>query len=152
MQARPLPSQRAGSYQTAYDGNGSTPPGSAGMGGGSAQDRLKQRLWGGARSASPASSGPFQPPPAAPAQRRSGQAGGSGGGDYEDRFAPGGQYDGGRASGDGGNKPFLAANSPWASSEADYSPGGGGGGGGRAGGLPSGPRRMGGLPSGPRMR
>ncbi|KAE9571203.1 hypothetical protein CGMCC3_g12789 [Colletotrichum fructicola] len=122
VQARPLPSQRAGSYQSsaAYGREAvSTPPGSSGGGGGggggSAQDRLKQRLWGGARTTSPASGGsqgPFQPP----------ARGGSG--DYEDRFAPGGMYDGGGA---------------------------GGGGGGRPTGLPSGPRRTG-LPSGPRMR
>ncbi|KAK2051588.1 hypothetical protein LY76DRAFT_630456 [Colletotrichum caudatum] len=124
VQARPLPSQRAGSYQqsAAYGRDTtSTPPGSSA--GGSAQDRLKQRLWGGARTASPASGaggqGPFQPP--------SGRGGGGGGsGDYEDRFAPGGMYDGGN----------------------DY--GSGGGGGGRTG-LPNGARRQG-LPSGPRTR
>ncbi|KAK8058664.1 hypothetical protein PG994_009112 [Apiospora phragmitis] len=125
IQARPLPSQRAGSYQQAAPGR-DAPPSS---GGGSAQDRLRQRLWGGSRTASPAGSGPFQPPQAQQQQssHRGGGGGGSGGGsgDYEDRFAPGGMYDGG--SGD------LA----------------GGGGGGRPG-LPSGPRR--GLPGGPRMR
>ncbi|KAI0470879.1 Sec1-binding region of Mso1-domain-containing protein [Xylariaceae sp. FL0804] len=124
--ARPLPSQRAGSYQTAASfgsagGGGSIPAGAAGGGGGggSAQDRLKQRLFGGSRTTSPAASGPFSPPP------QGGGGGGGGGGasgglDYEDRFAPGGMYDGSRGGG-----------------------GGGGGGGGR---------RPGGLPSGPRMR
>ncbi|KAI0600526.1 Sec1-binding region of Mso1-domain-containing protein [Biscogniauxia sp. FL1348] len=68
IHARPLPSQRAGSYQS-----GGAP---VSAGGGSAQDRLKQRLLGGSRTASPTSAGPFNPP----AQR---------GGDYEDRFAPG---------------------------------------------------------------
>ncbi|KAK8031672.1 hypothetical protein PG990_001406 [Apiospora arundinis] len=152
IQARPLPSQRAGSYQQTGPGR-DAPPSSGGGGGGSAQERLRQRLWGGSRTASPAGSGPFQPPQA---QQQSSHRGGGGGGsgDYEDRFAPGGMYDGGGGSGgggrsSGGDRPFVAANSPWASSEQDMS-GGGGGGGGRSGGLPSGPRR--GLPSGPRMR
>lgn len=69
-------------------------------------------------------------------------------GSYEDRFAPSG-------GGAGGNKPFIASNSPWASSESEF-----GGGGYEAPaprrapqGLPSGPgagRRGPGLPSGPR--
>lgn len=66
-QARPLPSQRAGSYQTMQNQAPSrpsfepTPPSSSG--GGTAQDRLKARLWGsgGGRSASP-SNGGYQPP------------------------------------------------------------------------------------------
>ncbi|KAG5990899.1 hypothetical protein E4U43_004165 [Claviceps pusilla] len=80
VQARPLPSQRAGSYQGV--GVSGSPAGTA-----SAQDRLKQRLWGGGRSASPlqGGSGPFQPPPGP------GPASG-GGASYEDRFAPGGSY------------------------------------------------------------
>ncbi|KAI1636441.1 Sec1-binding region of Mso1-domain-containing protein [Biscogniauxia mediterranea] len=120
VHARPLPSQRAGSYQS-----GSAP---VSAGGGSAQDRLKQRLLGGSRTASPTSAGPFNPP----AQR---------GGDYEDRFAPGGMYDNGSRG--GSDRPFMGANAPWSSSE-DFSSSGGGG---RLGG-----RRAGGLPSGPRMR
>ncbi|KAK3944167.1 GTPase-activating protein GYP7 [Diplogelasinospora grovesii] len=171
VQARPLPSQRAGSYQQAgqYSGSASTPPGSsggaaAGAGGNSAQEKLRQRLWGGARTASPVSSntgggggqGPFQPPPAQSAQSNGGGGGsrwGSAGGDYEDRFAPGGMYDAG--GGGGAGRPQMSANAPWSGGGGgDY--GGysamGGGGPGRAGGggLPSGPRR-GGLPSGPRM-
>ena len=69
-QARPLPSQRAGSYQSMQsqasgrmDHGASTPP--PGSGGGTAQDRLKARLWGGgARSGSPsnAGQGPYDPP------------------------------------------------------------------------------------------
>ncbi|CCF37383.1 hypothetical protein CH063_08741 [Colletotrichum higginsianum] len=154
VQARPLPSQRAGSYQqsAAYGRDAtSTPPGSSA--GGSAQDRLKQRLWGGSRTASPSSGaggqGPFQPP--------AGRGGGGGGGsnaDYEDRFAPGGMYDGGNGGGGGGGgggRPFIASNSPWSNNEPDYGGGGGGGGGGGRTGLPNGPRRQG-LPSGPRMR
>ncbi|KAG6112158.1 hypothetical protein E4U13_004401 [Claviceps humidiphila] len=94
VQARPLPSQRAGSYQ------GVGMAGSPG-GAGSAQDRLKQRLWGG-RSAtvSPSplqsgSGGQFPPPPPA------GGAAGTGNGSYEDRFMPGGAYG---PSGDGGQR------------------------------------------------
>lgn len=55
-QARPLPSQRVGSYQSTSSQQLSgrlvdpSPPGSAG--GGSAQDRLKARLWGGKSNAS----------------------------------------------------------------------------------------------------
>lgn len=69
-QARPLPSQRAGSYQSVqsqHSGRSSfdpTPPGSSG--GATAQDRLKARLWGGNRSGSPSNSqGPYDPPAAA---------------------------------------------------------------------------------------
>ncbi|PTB69546.1 hypothetical protein BBK36DRAFT_1187526 [Trichoderma citrinoviride] len=117
------PAPRAGSYS----GPGPAPAGSA-------QDRLKQRLWG-TRTTSPSSSngnGPFQPPP----------GGGSGGsqhssqGSYEDRFAPGGSYD--NARGSGGSQPFVGANAPWSSD-----------GGAHAGGAANGVRRKG-LPSGPR--
>jgi len=57
--ARPLPSQRAGSYQSVQaqqhrPGLDQSPPSSSG--GGTAQDRLKARLWGGSRQGSPASS------------------------------------------------------------------------------------------------
>lgn len=66
IQARPLPSQRAGSHQAPGPygrDTGSVPPGNL-AGGGSAQDRLKQRLWGGSRTTSPSSTGgPFNPPP-----------------------------------------------------------------------------------------
>lgn len=58
-QARPLPSQRAGSYQSISSNGPSSRPGSSvdpspppSSGGGSAQERLKARLWGGARSGS----------------------------------------------------------------------------------------------------
>ncbi|KAI1104296.1 Sec1-binding region of Mso1-domain-containing protein [Jackrogersella minutella] len=104
---RPLPSQRAGSYQTPGGigrDTGTAPPAS----GGTAQDRLKQRLFGGSRTASPAGNGPFKPPP---------QNNSRGGGDYEERFAPGGMYDGPGGTGSGGRP-----------------------GGRRPGGLPSGPR------------
>jgi hypothetical protein len=153
-QARPLPSDR-GSYDSAssYGRDGASPP--PGSSGGSAQERLRQKLWGGgSRTGSP----PVQQPQGgqAPSRYGGGSAAAAGGGgrtdNYEERFAPGGMYDasGGRAG--SGDRPFMAANAPWASNEYDYSGGGNTGGGGRsAGGLPSGPRRGGGLPSGPRM-
>ena len=153
--ARPLPSQRAGSYQNAGLGGGrdNTPPAPSG---GSAQNRLRQRFMGGTRTASPSGSSPFAPP-AQPAQQQSGGPRGgynnsSGGGDYEDRFAPGGMYDSNSGSrGGGSDRPFMAANSPWATSEDEFFGGGGGGGGGGDGGRAGGGRRQG-LPSGPRMR
>lgn len=55
-QARPLPSQRVGSYQSVQSQQRpgmepSPPPSSSGsISGGTAQERLKQRLWGGGRS------------------------------------------------------------------------------------------------------
>ncbi|KAL6807338.1 Sec1-binding region of Mso1 domain-containing protein [Trichoderma sp. SZMC 28013] len=118
---------RAGSYS----GPGPAPAGSA-------QDRLKQRLWG-TRTTSPSSSngnGPFQPPPGG------GSAGHQSQGSYEDRFAPGGSYDNSRGGGGGGGQPFVGANAPWSSNGDPYS---GGGGGGAANGV-----RRKGLPSGPR--
>ncbi|OTA67377.1 hypothetical protein K449DRAFT_390087 [Hypoxylon sp. EC38] len=114
VSARPLPSQRAGSYQTAGSfarDTGTAPPTTGGS-----QDRLKQRLFGGSRTASPAGSGPFNPPPQNNARANNYSGGGSG--DYEDRFAPGGMYDGGSSGGSGGRP----------------------GGSRRPGGLPSGPR------------
>ncbi|KAM7186095.1 Sec1-binding region of Mso1 domain containing protein [Rhypophila sp. PSN 637] len=161
VQSRPLPSQRAGSYQQTSgagygrnDGVATAAPTSSAASvssGSSAQEKLKQRLWGGARTTSPAGGGPFNPP--APQQQSSSRfGGGGGGGNYEDRFAPGGMYDAGNDT-----PPVMSANAPWAGGGGyDYSGGYGGGGGGRsgegrtAGGLPSNPRRPGGLPSGPR--
>jgi hypothetical protein len=121
-QARPLPSQRAGSYQVAggppRGGGGRmetvspTPSGgSTGSGGGTAQERLKARLWGGGRtSPSPSPNAGYAPPP--PQQQGGGMpypdAGGrsarmpypsDGGGDY-----------GGRAP--GGRKPVGLPNGP----------------------------------------
>lgn len=122
---RPGVGQRAGSYQSQNSTSGmpasNSPAG--GAPGGSAQEKLRQRLWG--RTTSPAQTAqqPFQPP----GSSGSG-GGGGGGGNYEDRFAPGGQYDTGRT--------YAGANAPW-SSEGD---GGYGRGGRRGPGLPSGPR------------
>ncbi|KAL7625127.1 hypothetical protein AAE478_004341 [Parahypoxylon ruwenzoriense] len=116
VQARPLPSQRAGSYQNAGgSGRDSGPTPSASSSGGSAQDRLKQRLFGGSRTASPTANSPFNPPPQS--NSRGNNYGSGGSGDYEDRFAPGGMYDAGPAPGNGARP-----------------------GGRRPGGLPSGPR------------
>jgi hypothetical protein len=151
IQARPLPSQRAGSYQTAGAGAGAfgqTPPGSSsGM---SAKDRLKKNFRG-ERAASPAIGSAAM---ADPVQRSNSYGSSGNGGNYEDRFMPQGTVNG--PSG-GGDKPFMAATSPWASSESEFGGGGygysGGGGGGARQGLPSGPgagRRGPGLPSGPR--
>jgi hypothetical protein len=91
--SRPLPSQRVGSYQS-FQSTGSgrvdpSPPPSSGSGGGggggTAQERLKARLWGGARAASPAGgvSGNGNP---------SGNGGGGAGGNSYDQG-----YDGGSA-------------------------------------------------------
>ena len=52
---RPLPSQRAGSYQSSFAAAEPSPPPSAGSGS-TAQERLKARLWGGGRSTSPSQS------------------------------------------------------------------------------------------------
>ncbi|KAG0648196.1 hypothetical protein D0Z07_5330 [Hyphodiscus hymeniophilus] len=148
IQARPLPSQRVGSYQTAGAGAfgrasaGDTPPGSSS--GISAQDRLKKKLGQGR-----VSSNPSMAASTAQAQRNSSYESSTsrGGDNYEDRFMPTGT--GGR-----GDKPFVAANSPWVTNDMEF---GGGGDGYDAPparqGLPSGPaagRRGPGLPSGPR--
>ncbi|CZR60131.1 uncharacterized protein PAC_10027 [Phialocephala subalpina] len=139
VQARPLPSQRAGSYQTAQPSYATPPGSSSGL---SAKDRLRKNFRG-ERAASPAE----------PVRSNSyGDKGSSGGANYEDRFMP--QGTGGGYGGGGGDKPFMAATSPWASSEQEFGGGGYGGGGAPARqGLPSGPgagRRGPGLPSGPR--
>ena len=92
--ARPLPSQREGSYQSMHSATGSvgggrlgvdpSPPASSG-GGGTAQERLKARLWGGNRAASPAGGVSM-----AGAGSGGGGAGGGGGGNPYDQ-----PYDGG---------------------------------------------------------
>jgi hypothetical protein len=120
-----------------------TPSASSGV---SAQEKLKQRLWGGARTTSPNTAGPFQPP----AQQQQQQAGNRWG------WGSGGSGDGGQALQPGrrNDRPVMSSNAPWADGGFDYpGPGSntsGGSAGGRSYGLPSGPR--GGLPSGPRPR
>jgi len=179
--ARPLPSQRAGSYQTQFSQSATTlrpiasdtsPPTSAGSGS-TAQERLKQRLWG-ARSNSPTPSSsnvPSQPLNSSPAAGRNPYAESEGKYSSSSRTsddrsysssggAAAGRYGGGSGS---SNRPYVSANSPWSGNDDPYAPsgagyGGGGYGGGpyasSGGGLPSGPRgpRQGGvgLPSGPR--
>ncbi|KAK4189630.1 Sec1-binding region of Mso1-domain-containing protein [Podospora australis] len=145
---------RTGSYQQAGGrGDGISPTGSAASGT-SAQEKLKQRLWGGgARTTSPSGSGPFQPPqqqqqaPPPPQQ----QGGSRWGWNNNQGAARGGSGDAYGSRQD--ERPVMSANAPWADGGFDYPSGGGGGGGGGGGrsyGLPSGPR--GGLPSGPRPR
>ncbi|KAJ4312970.1 hypothetical protein N0V94_007178 [Neodidymelliopsis sp. IMI 364377] len=137
-QGRPLPSQRAGSYQSSLATGGRpgadpSPPPSAGSGT-TAQERLKQRLWGSGRSTSPAQSTSPSAPPAR--------------GSYE-RPAPGGRppypdersYSGGS---NGGGRQQASA--------GDYDPYAAGNyGGGAPQRAPPGGGRVG-LPSGPRMR
>lgn len=107
VQARPLPSQRAGSYQNPGQARGPSPGPAVGGGVPTAQDRLKQRLWGGSgsRGASPTQNAPYQaPPPQQQQQQYQQQPPSQGGGNYEDRFAPGGGY--GPPVG-GGRRPGL---------------------------------------------
>ncbi|PPJ55057.1 hypothetical protein CBER1_01547 [Cercospora berteroae] len=98
-QARPLPSQRAGSYQTMGSQQTGSRPGSAvdpsppttssgAPSAGSAQDRLKARLWGAKGNTSPSAT----PAPSGPQSYDRPQAGGYGGGGAN-------PYD--RAGGDG---------------------------------------------------
>lgn len=106
VQARPLPSQRAGSHQPGAnpygrEAMGSAPPTNAAGGGGSAQDRLKQRLWGGSRTTSPGSTGgPFNPPPQGGVSANSPWSSGGGGSqDYSAGGRPGYGRPGGLPSG-----------------------------------------------------
>ncbi|KAI9741853.1 MAG: hypothetical protein M1834_000241 [Cirrosporium novae-zelandiae] len=104
--SRPLPSQRAGSYQTtlaqqqSYRTAAPSPPPTAGSGG-SAQERLKARLWGG-RSASPTPSS------------------GSGSGSLR---GGNGQYERGNSFSGGRESPYIASGSPWV--QGDEQQGGG---------------------------
>ncbi|KAF2274254.1 uncharacterized protein EI97DRAFT_435351 [Westerdykella ornata] len=156
-QGRPLPSQRAGSYQNSLAGSNAepSPPPSSGSGS-TAQERLKARLWGRSTSPAPSSSSTSSspaPPPSSGARRgpfdRPGPQGGGRPPYPEDRS--GGYQSGGGAQ---QNQYGMAANSPWAGNEDPYAPGGGYGGGSQrpppGRGTPGGGRI--GLPSGPRMR
>jgi hypothetical protein len=153
---RPLPSQRMGSYQSTHSAAGALDRNGGGAPAGSAQDKLRNLFSSGSGSGGSSASGSRSQ---SPAQYGGGQGGGGGGGaSYGRGGGAGGYGGGGGGGGGGGDRPFVAANAPWASDEYQYSSGGGGGGGGgggrpSGGGLPSGPRRAGGgLPSGPRMR
>jgi hypothetical protein len=154
MQGRPLPSQRAGSYQTAAGRPQveASPPPSAGTGSGtSAQERLKARLWGSGRSQSPAqrtmSSDSVNSNPAS-SRTPYGQAAPQGGrAPYPDERSN--SY--GSSGSGGGRQQGMSSNSPWNGNDDPYAPQGGGYGGGAP--PQRGPQggRMG-LPSGPRMR
>ncbi|KAF2263658.1 hypothetical protein CC78DRAFT_533813 [Lojkania enalia] len=174
-QSRPLPSQRAGSYQSAPSFGGRpaepSPPPSAGSGA-TAQERLKARLWGSGRSTSPSQSAPpsasTSPAPAmgasgmrSPFDRPGGQGGrppypedrSSG---YSSSSGGGGSYGGGPYGGGGGGggrqNPYgVSANAPWSGNEDPYAPPQGGYGGSSQSHRPAGGGRVG-LPSGPRMR
>jgi len=172
VQARPLPSQRAGSQQSVSSAFGNRPD-SGGPGMMSAKDKLKMGF-GQKRSGSPAQneqsssqsqsygrSDNYQP-------SSSGQRG-YGGQPQQQSYSsapyPTDNYGSGGGGGGydrGNDRPFVASNAPWATNEMEFSGGGydaggsGGGGGGydsRRQGLPSGPgagKRGPGLPSGPR--
>ena len=149
-QGRPLPSQRAGSYQSNLAQGGrpqaeASPPPSAGSGT-TAQERLKARLWG--RSNSPA------PGASSDSSSQSYSRTGS----YERPVPQGGRvpYQDGRnnsygSTGSGGGRQQsssgTSSNSPWVGNDDPYGPS-----------YDSGPPQRGpaggrvGLPSGPRMR
>ncbi|KAF2826423.1 hypothetical protein CC86DRAFT_29706 [Ophiobolus disseminans] len=148
-QGRPLPSQRAGSYQSNLGQGGrpqtdTSPPPSAGSGS-TAQERLKARLWG--RSSSPAQNAPAD----------TGSQASSRMGSY-DRPAPQARAPypderansyGSAGSGSGRQQgaSSMSSNSPWVGNDDPYGPGYNSGPSQRA---PPGGRM--GLPSGPRMR
>jgi hypothetical protein len=137
-QGRPLPSQRAGSYQSITAGGrpqtDASPPPSAGSGT-TAQERLKARLWGRSNSSNSAvadtgassARGSYERP--APQAANSHGSTGSGGGRQQGSFSQ------------------MSANSPWVGNDDPYGPGYDSGAPKRA---PPGGRV--GLPSGPRMR
>jgi hypothetical protein len=117
VQARPLPSQREGSYQS-ISRVGDQPSGSPGNGQyTSAKDRLR-------KLARPK----VDTPRASDTSQQSGQSNGyfSAGAptnNYEDRFAPPeGGYAGVRTR--VSDKPFVAATSPWATTESEFGGGG----------------------------
>ncbi|KAF2250715.1 hypothetical protein BU26DRAFT_562680 [Trematosphaeria pertusa] len=156
VQGRPLPSQRAGSYQSASSFRPAepSPPPSAGSGV-TAQERLKARLWGAGRSTSPAQSAPSSastsPAPGGSSMR--GPFDRPGGGNrppYPEDRSSGYSSGGGRQQ----NTPGTSSNAPWSGEYDPYSSAGGVGGGGYGGGSQrpgAGGGRVG-LPSGPRMR
>ncbi|OBT88489.1 hypothetical protein VE02_03481 [Pseudogymnoascus sp. 03VT05] len=116
--ARPLPSQRDGSYQNSPALQPTTSAGSA-------QDRLKQRLWGGAKSNSSSQSSLDQPQGRSPGMSpgRSPQPPQPQRGGYERQES----YNSGRSN----ESPGMSANSPW-SQNVRQDP--------RRQGLPSNPR------------
>ncbi|KIV99935.1 uncharacterized protein PV09_08455 [Verruconis gallopava] len=139
-QSRPLPSQRAGSYQSQGSVGGgrfdtASPPPASGV---SAQDRLKARLWGAARTASPPPNAASAGSPGNSGSRNPYENTGGGNNSYAKQASGSNSRYGGGPSQD---RPLVSSNSPW-SGGGDY----GGSGGYEQSGVPSG----GGLPSGPR--
>ncbi len=171
-QGRPLPSQKAGSYQNQFAQSASmrpaaepSPPPSSGSGT-SAQERLKARLWGSGRSSSPTQSGVGSPSPAPsstsseyssrnPYERENSYpSSGRPNPPYPDSRSGAGP---GQASGSdrwngGQNKgPYVSANAPWSGGDDLYGGGGYGGSSRGSGQRPPGRDRVG-LPNGPRLR
>ncbi|KAF2491275.1 hypothetical protein BU16DRAFT_529832 [Lophium mytilinum] len=160
---RPLPSQRAGSYQPASafgrPAAEPSPPPSSGSGA-TAQERLKQRLWGSGRSNSPlqsasANSSPASTPGVGSAGMRNPYDRSNSGGSArqaapapypEDR----GGYGGGRANQNQSSN--ASANSPWSNPADDEFGGGAYDTGRQYGGPRGGGRERIGLPNGPRPR
>ncbi|OCL12439.1 hypothetical protein AOQ84DRAFT_386130 [Glonium stellatum] len=167
--ARPLPSQRAGSYQSAVSQQSFTrpptepsPPPSSGSGG-TAQERLKARLWGSGRSNSPtprvatstANTSPAQTPGIGQAGLRNPyersnvntQSSRPSAPYPDDRSG----YSMGGGQGTREQSPYMSANSPWSTSGDEFS--GAYDSGGRSyGGPRTGGRERIGLPNGPRPR
>ncbi len=129
---RPLPSQRVGSYQSQFPQqqvprNESNPsPAPSSSSGTSAQERLKARLWGSARSASPTLSGGPQTPPQSQGGYSSPYATGGSYAGHDPHSKEGSAYDGtgsayddrgttggGRSASD--QRPFVSATAPWTS-------------------------------------
>jgi hypothetical protein len=126
VMARPLPSQREGSYQT-ISRAGEQPPGSPGSGQyTSAKDRLRKLAR--PKVETPRSSDTSQQSVQSAQSARSNGYFSSAGpasstSNYEDRFAPPeGGYAGVRTR--VSDKPFVAATSPWATTENEFSGGG----------------------------
>ena len=150
----PLPSQRAGSYQTSLrQSNYSPPPGST-TSNRSAQERLKARFMGGGRSASPSDSPQPSPALSATPQRPlydrgdSGRSAASGGRPdyrdksrsyndrgvgYNDRNDQGNAYGGQMESSSGGStyqgngreqRPYAGSSAPWSTGEVEDGGGG----------------------------
>jgi hypothetical protein len=149
LQGRPLPSQRAGSHQSASSFRTELTPQLTGGSATSAQDRLKARLWGSGKSQSASSSQTTSPAtsPAPTGNMRSPYdrpPAGGGRAPYPDERGGGGHAGAGRQQ----NSHNMSANSPWSGGNDD----------------PYGPsynnapppqqpeRRRLGLPNGPRMR
>lgn len=137
LSSRPLPSQRAGSYQSQFSqqqtlrAESSPSPVPSNGSGTSAQERLKAKLWATARSASPSAGGGPQSPPisqsgpgnpyATSGNYASHGSSARGGAGYDGRGNP---YDdrglgGASRSGRGGEdlKPVVSATAPWISGD-----------------------------------